>query len=198
MKLKSIYNAQLREPRPSMPCCSRGFKVVSLPSNLFSKVYISAAKKRTWQKCIQRTLLRKGIYTSLKSAINLIAKLCCKRVKTWLASASFFLYNSNNVNILVQTSAHGVCVWFCRQGSAFPAAGQDGLEAEEGHRQWLLGLCPEHCSDPSGSFQAAGSGPAQLLMQQIHHRMEFVHARDIKIVLLHHCLCWTFNPSLRG
>lgn len=82
MKLKSTYNAQLREPRPSMPCCSRGFKVVSLPSNLFSKDYISAAKKRTWQKCIQRTLLRKGVYTSLKGAINLIAKSCCKRVKT--------------------------------------------------------------------------------------------------------------------
>lgn len=45
------------------------------------------------------------------------------------------------------------------------------------------------CSHPSGSFQAAGSDPALLLMQQIHHRMEFVPACDIKIVLLHHCLC---------
>lgn len=45
MKLKSIYNTQLGERHPSMARCSRGFKVVSLPSNLFSKVYLSTGKK---------------------------------------------------------------------------------------------------------------------------------------------------------
>lgn len=148
MKLKSIYNTQLREPHPSMPCCSWGFKVVSLPSNLFSKVYISAAKKGTWQKRIQRTLLGKGVYTSLKGAINLIAKLCRERVKTWLASGFFFsCIIQKHVNILVQTAARGVCVWLCSQGSAFPAAGQDGLGpaaeqgAEDVHRHRLPGGC---------------------------------------------------------
>lgn len=35
----------------------------------------------------------------------------------------------------MQTSAHGVCVWLCSQGSAFPAAGQNGLGlgVEDGH-----------------------------------------------------------------
>lgn len=99
-----------------------------------------------------------------------------------------------HVNILVQTTARGVCVWLWSLGSAFPAAGQAGLGpgaeqgAEDGNRQRLLGLCPEHCSDPRGSFQAAGSDPARVLVQQIQHRMEFVHGCDVKIVLLHHCL----------
>lgn len=198
MKLKSIYNTQLREPRPSMPCCSWGFKVVSLPSNLFSKVSISAAKKGAWLKWMQRTLLRKGVYTSLKGAINLIAKFHCKRVKTWLASAFFRplfeLYNSKARKYFsAELSLWGLCVAL-QAGQCFSCC----WSREDGCRQWLLGLCPEHCSNPTGSFQAAGSGPAWLLMQQIHRRMEFVHACDIKIVLLHYCLCWNFNPSLKG
>lgn len=60
MKLKSTYNAQLREPRPSMPCCSRGFKVVSLPSNLFSKDYISAAKKKDLAKVYPKDFAQEG------------------------------------------------------------------------------------------------------------------------------------------
>lgn len=52
----------------------------------------------------------------------------------------------------------------------------------------LSGLCPELCSDSSGSLQAAGSGPALVLIQHITHRMGFVYGCDIKIVLLHHCL----------
>lgn len=138
MKLKSTYNAQLREPRPSMPCCSRGFKVVSLPSNLFSKDYISAAKKRTWQKCIQRTLLRKGVYTSLKGAINLIAKSCCKRVKTWLASDFFFLYNSKARKYFsVDLSPWGLCVSL-QAGQCFSCCWSGWAEA--GSRGWAQGV----------------------------------------------------------
>lgn len=53
---------------------------LSVSPQIYFQRFIYQLKKGTWQRRMRRTLLRKRIYTSLKSTINLIAKLCCKRV----------------------------------------------------------------------------------------------------------------------